>query len=405
MRSLPTAALVVVLASLSIPAEAQDASPPGRRAARREAETKASEDAVQRNAALAKGVELLLSMQEGDGADGKAEWPYEGVYRVRGSIPVGYRVGGTSICAMALLEAPGYDTDEPRREAVRRAAAFVCRAADDPLMSATDYDGGYDVRCWGYCYALQFLLDLRTAKAVPEGMSEEVDRRVRQYIGALQQVEIPQVGGWNYARPPGRESPAPASPFVTAPCLRALFEAKAQGFDVDAAAVQRGLDALERCRTASGAFAYAARGNASRSTDGTPGAIGRMVAAEVTLALAGRSDIPRIRGALDAFLAHWDQLEKRRQQPGTHVGPFAVAPYYFFYAHLYAAEAIEQLPAHERPYYRDRLAALLFKVREANGSWNDRVFPRSANFGTATALLALSAPNRRPPAGWPHAQE
>lgn len=34
----------------------------------------------------------IVSMQSGD--DG-GEWPYEGVYRVGGNIPVAYRVGGT----------------------------------------------------------------------------------------------------------------------------------------------------------------------------------------------------------------------------------------------------------------------------------------------------------------------
>jgi hypothetical protein len=37
------------------------------------------------------------------------EWPYEGVVRVAGLIPQGYRVGGTAICCWATLESPGFD--------------------------------------------------------------------------------------------------------------------------------------------------------------------------------------------------------------------------------------------------------------------------------------------------------
>src|SRR5262245_34080902 len=77
-----------------------------------------------RREALGKGVEAILRLQQGDE---KAEWPYEGVYRVRGNIPDGYRVGGTAICVMALVEAPGYAEDEARKSAVARGVAFICK--------------------------------------------------------------------------------------------------------------------------------------------------------------------------------------------------------------------------------------------------------------------------------------
>ena len=65
------------------------------------------------DAVVARGAELLLGCQEGEGA---REWPYEGVYRVKRKIPIGYRVGGTAICAMSLMAAAGYD-DDPERHA------------------------------------------------------------------------------------------------------------------------------------------------------------------------------------------------------------------------------------------------------------------------------------------------
>ena len=91
------------------------------------------EDAVKR------GVAVLLELQEGDA---KSEWPYEGVYRAQGEIPVGYRIGGTSITAIALMRAPGFAGDGPRKAAVERAATFVCKAVQHPLMSIDDYDAG-----------------------------------------------------------------------------------------------------------------------------------------------------------------------------------------------------------------------------------------------------------------------
>jgi hypothetical protein len=51
--------------------------------------------------------------------------------------------------------------------------------------------------------------------------------------------------------------------------------------------------------------------------------------------------------------------------------------------------AIEHLPESERVANRTRFRELLFKVRDGDGTWNDRVFPRSASFGTAMSVLAL----------------
>ncbi len=365
-------------------------------------------------AAIAKGVELLLAMQESLGAPtptpnpapapdpegfAASEWPYEGVYKVGGKIPIGYRVGCTAICAVTLLKAPGYDGDKPRQEAVARALKFVAAARNHPLMSEQNYSGGYDVRCWGYIYAVRFLCALKTASAIPEGQAAEADLACRWYLSALHALEMPRTGGWNYARPEGRQTPGAPSPFMTAPALRALFEAAAAGYPVDGAVVARGLESLEKARAASGAFAYA--GVADKRADLVPGATGRMLASESTLLLAGRSSVANVRAALDAFIVHWKWLEARRQQQGTHIPPYQIAPYYVMYAHAAAGEAIELLPKPERAEYRRRFNELLFSIRDEGGTWNDRVFKRSANYGTACALTAMMAPDQPAPAGWP----
>jgi hypothetical protein len=340
--------------------------------------------------AVARGVEILLAMQEGGEGEARAEWPYEGVYRVRREIPIGYRVGGTGICAMALVLGPGYEEDGERQAAVARATRFVTGAIEHPLMSP-DYESGYDVRGWGYCYGLQFLLRLRAAGVVPPALVETVDSAVRFYVDAIEQTEIGEMGGWNYARRAGMNTAAP-SPFMTAPTVLALLEAKTQGIDVDMEVVDRAVNALLMCRTPSGAVAYTQPRDPERVRDATPGAIGRMVATESALYVAGRGGLPRVRGAIDSFIVHWDWLDKRRAQSGTHKPPYGVAPYYFYYAHYYVAVAIELLPEPERAEYRRRVDELLFAVRLDDGGWNDRVFERSENYGTAMAIMALMRP-------------
>jgi hypothetical protein len=339
--------------------------------------------------ALTRGCEILVERQRAQTENGKKnQWPYEGVYRVAGEIPMGYRIGGTAICTIALARAPGFETDPKRAEAVARAVEFLCTAREHPTMSEKDYTAGYDVRAWGYIYSIECIARLKQLGRLPEAQAQAADDAMKWYIDALQKVEIPQVGGWNYARPRGRDTVAPPSPFMTGPAIQALWRAKEVGYEIDQKIIDRALDFLERSRAESGSVVYS--GDASeRSRDLSPGAVGRMVVVESTLSQAKRSKPRDVRGAVDAFIVHWDWLKQRKQQNGTHVAPYGVAPYYFMFAHYYAAQAIEELPAAERPEYRRRVNALLFSVREEDGSWNDRVFDRSAAYGTAMAMMAM----------------
>ena len=347
---------------------------------------------------IATAVERLVAMQEDPG-----QWPYEGVYRVGGKIPVGYRIGGTGICGEALLRAPGYTDDPARVAAIGKAISFVCEGIKEPLMSPDDYDGGYDVRGWGMCYGARFLLAAQRAGAVPEAMKDQAKAATEWYLAALAKLEIPQVGGWTYSRQPGRDTPCPASPFMTAPCLETLFAAKAQGYAVDPAMIERALKALAGTTAAgSGYVDYSGGKGVKDKADQIPGAVGRMCAAEVAMTLAGRGSPERLERAIEAFCAHWDALEVRRAKTGTHVAPYGVAPYYFFYAHYYAAQGIALLPDDRREKHWAVFNALLFRTRSAEGTWNDRVFPRSANFGTAMSMMALlmQQPGAPDPARW-----
>ncbi|MGH7131052.1 MAG: hypothetical protein ACREJO_03810 [Phycisphaerales bacterium] len=355
---------------------------------------KALEDAVKR------GVAVLLELQEGDA---KSEWPYEGVYRAQGEVPVGYRIGGTSITAIALMRAPGFAGDGPRKAAVERAATFVCKAVQHPLMSIDDYDAGYDVRGWGYTYGLMFLLEAKEAKALPEKLAADVEKTIRFCLDGVQRTVIPEAGGWNYARPTGKDKPAGPSPFMTGPTLIALFEAKKAGYAVDEKIVS---DALKFMAAARGpgpdrTVVYSGLANErSVKGSGAPGASGRMCVTEVTLTLAGQGNVDNLRNAVETFIKNWDQLDVRRMMTGTHIPPYSVAPYYFMYAHYFAAQAVEMLPEAERAGYREKINKLLFSVRREDGSWNDRIFKRSGGYGTSMAILAILQPKLPAPVKW-----
>ena len=390
------------------PADTKPAEPPKETAL---SDARAPNDPKRIEEALAKVVDLLLAKQEdmehpSAEPDTRAEWPYEGVVRVQGLVPIGYRIGGTANTCVCLLRIPQYAADPKRQAAVARAIAFIAQQTANPLMSADAWDGGYDVRGWGYTYALAFCMELKNAKAIPADppeMAKKVEDIIAWSLDGLKKTEIKGVGGWNYAHSPGRDSACPSSPFMTGPTLQALFEARKNGYEVDEGMITRALDALERCRGSTGSFAYAAeKAQNPERPEAIPGAVGRMLVGEVTLYLGGRSDQARVRAAIDAFLAHWTWLDQRRAKPNTHAGPYNIAPYYFYYAHYYCAQAIELLPKgardQDRLEYRRRLDELLFSVQLADGSWNDRVFSRTSNYGTSMAAMSFLMPTTRTPA-------
>jgi len=330
------------------------------------------------------------------GAADACEWPYQGVYRVRGDggvvIPSGYRVGGTSIVCEALMTAHGGSEDMPAEAdaAIRRSLDFVLdRLANDRTM-AVGPKRGYDVRGWGHAYALRFLQLAKEGGLVADDRTEAIDAAIGEMVERLEANQT-SMGGWNYA------GDLAVSPFMTGATLLILFDAVDSGVEVPADMVERALDALEAARTDEVSYAYS--GEATGPVK-MPGSSARSAVAELALYKAGRSGIDDLRRAVDGFFVGWDDLLVRKSQQGTHVGPYGIAPYYFFFGHTYVAMAIEELPEAERAARRAALAELIWRTRDEDGSWNDRIFPRSASYATAMVILALRAPEAEAVPAW-----
>jgi hypothetical protein len=335
----------------------------------------------------------LVEIQE----DG--EWPYEGVYRVRAEIPFGYRVGGTALTAGALLAA-GDPKDEKVRAAIEAGCAFVLANLGDERLAPSTVDA-YDVRIWGQACALEFLCAMRAAERLGE-RRKSADEWIAKLVATLATEEI-DGGGWNYA------TRKQSASFVTAPVVQALLAARAQGEKVDDAILGRARDVLIAQRAQEGGYVYSGRAGAAdekgqlgaRSVrESLPGAAARMPACEATLALLGAGSAQRLALAVENFHTNWGELEKRRKQPGTHEPPYGIAPYYFYFGHRYAAQAIELGPPEAREKERARLLGRLLATRDADGTWNDRVFPRTRNYGTSMAVLALLAERTPVPKAW-----
>lgn len=343
-----------------------------------------------RAALIAGAVEQLIAIQEG------GEWPYEGVYRVDREIPIGYRIGGTSIVATTLLHAA--PANPAANAAIARGLESVLALLDHPLMKPSTEDT-YDVRVWGHSYALAFLCELRAAKKLGSHEADAV-RWIPKLIETLATEEIPG-GGWNYAN---HKQPAT---FVTAPVIQSLLFAREQGGKVPDELFERARNVLLCARHGDGAFVYSGGakepgglGMSGTQTASLAGASGRSAACESTLWLLGATTLDHVRESALNFFEHWDDLEARRKKTGTHEGPYRIAPYYFYYAHAFTAQAIELLPEKTRDELRQRMFDTLLRTRDEDGTWDDRIFARTRNYGTSMAVLALLTEKAPRPKAW-----
>jgi hypothetical protein len=295
---------------------------------------------------------------------------------VNGKIPVGYRIGGTAIVCSALISSGA--AEQKIAPAVARGTRMILKELQDPLMKP-QRSNRYDVRIWGHIYALDFFCRLQQMDGFDE-LKTETKPHIQELAEAVIYQEI-KSGGWNYA------NQMQHCCFATGPAVQALLLAKKQDIQIPDDVLHRSAAALSGSHSASGVVSYSGGKN---NRDTLPGSIARAPVTVATLMLLGRGSSADLQSSIEAFHEHWKELEKRRQKTGTHAPPHGIAPYYFFYGHRYLAQAIQLLPAEKQTAQFERFEEVLLRTKQADHTWNDRVFEQSKAFGTAMAVLALS---------------
>lgn len=356
--------------------------------ARQEAKQLFDYNKATRSSVISDSIRKLVEMQ----VDG-APWPYEGNYRVAGKIPVTYQVGGTSLVSLAILYG-AKKNDDSAWAAFRSGLNFVLEQNDHPMMKAARVDG-YDMRVLAQAYALLFLRHVQLKDAGGD-LADQVAPAMAKLAKALV-LEQMKDGGWNYQGRPVHSS------FVTASVVQALLWARPVNDIITDEVLTGATAALEASRFKDGGFLYFGTHESKPKRDlqdQLPGSIARGAICETMLSRLGKGSTVRIEHSIESFYLHWDQLEARRGIPGTHDGPYLIAPYYFYYGHRYAAQAIELLPESRRLAERQRMFNLLMRTRNSNEMWNDRNFARSRSYSTAMVLLALMSENIGLPPPW-----
>jgi Prenyltransferase and squalene oxidase repeat len=340
--------------------------------------------------AIRRGLDWLVAAQNPDGswAHGTQDSLLEDVFALESYYA--WQMAADALACTALLACE--ETPE-RRAVLDRGLERLCAARLPGRGETWDIDYVWAMACGlPACVAAA-----RDPRYRDEPWRTRIERRGREFCALLAKRQTVD-GGWGYydSEPFPRTS-LWATSFTTASVIPALIEARDLGWAVDPALIERAVRYVERCALPNGAYAYDLRpipSFAGESINAVPGSLGRIQVCNWALAKAGVARITpdRVREGLEAFFRDHAFLDVARMKPIPHEAYYRNAGYFYFFGHVYAARAIELLPAAEREAWHARLRAQVIKAQQADGSSLDfqgGAYLRVAD--TAFSILALQA--------------
>jgi len=343
-------------------------------------------------AAIAKGVDYLVRHQERDGSFGAPRNIMLSETFATIHTYEAWTYATTGLAAMALADCGQGDA---ARRALDRAIDWLIATPLPKRVSEWDCD-----HVWGDVYGLQAVAHLlRHPRLEDDPRKPALVRRGKELIRQLCEWQAP-LGGWGYYEGPVVAKPNSwSTQFTTAVGVIALLDAKAAGLPVDAAHLDKAVRAVAHCRLPNGAYTYSVDTISSPAgleyINQVKGSLGRIQIGNVALFRAGELDRRAVKAGLDEFFRHHQFLAVARKKPIPHESWYAVAAYFFLFGHYYAAEAIELLPAEQRPKYARALEGKLLAIQEDDGAfWDFHISTYTRAYGTAFAVMSLARANR-----------
>ena len=338
---------------------------------------------------LNQGSSFLLKRQNPDGSWGSARQtkglnifaPVPGSHRA-------FRLAVTALSVSALLEIKA--DDKNYSDCLDKAQTYLLDNL--PQLRRASPMALYNV--WSHCYALQALSRMHMLSKERK-KRESIEKVMAQQIKMLETYESID-GGWGYydfnaqtKRPSGS-----SISFVNATGLIALKEAESIGIEVPEKLVRRALDAIKRQRLPDHSYLYGEylKYRPRHGINRPAGSLGRSNACNLALEIWEDPSITDEihKTCLDRLIKRNGWLSVARKRPVPHESWFAVAGYFFYYGHLYAAFCVDSLSPGDQPYYKNELAKILIPLQEKDGSWWDFPFyDYHQQYGTAMALLSL----------------
>lgn len=314
------------------------------------------------------GVTFLLDQQRDDGGFTDARY----AYWPNSEITPNVWVAITAIACTALLEhrAAHPQLHERIDRALARGEAYML----DPKRLTR----GINEDCYSDAYRLMYFAR-RTAASDGEARQRLI-ARMNEIVQAAAARQQPS-GFWAHEY---------ENAFATGAVLQEVLAAKAAGASVPEEVTDRAAQALLSARFQNGAYVYGGAAGKGRAT-GLKDSAGRMPVCEGSLLQLGRSDLDKVRFALQNFWDHMQNLEVVRRNDFHSDGE--LAGFFFFHSVFHASEVVHLLPKEDQAVHWQRFTALLQQIPELDGSFLDS-HELGRSYGTAMALLTLANATR-----------
>ncbi|QDT07100.1 hypothetical protein K227x_55250 [Rubripirellula lacrimiformis] len=341
-----------------------------------------------------RGIAFLLADQNPDGSWGSATRTKSlNIYAPVPGAHHAFRTATTSLCIAALIELETESVADKAKvsASIDRAETWLIERL--PRLRRATANAIYNV--WGHAYSIQALVRMHGRHAGDEAAQAGIVALIQSQFDMLTRYESVD-GGWGYYdfRYGGNQPTSSSISFVGGTVLIALAEARDIGVQPPQRIVDRAIDALNRQKKPDFSYLYGEylQYQPMRGINRPGGSLGRTQCCNTALRAWGDTTVT------DNVAMHWlyrlyvrnGWLDIGRKRPVPHESWMQVAGYFYYYGHYYAALSMDQLPAFERPPYRELLARLMLDRQEKDGSWWDYpLYDYHQPYGTAFALMTL----------------
>ncbi len=347
-------------------------------------------DPAEVEAAIRRGVDFLLERQNPHGSWGSARNTKGlNIYAPVPGAHDAFRAAVTAMCVSALIES-GDDRPEVGA-AIDRGEAWL----EENLGDVRRATGDAIYNSWAHIYAIEGLARMHARKPDDADRRRRIEALIAGQLDRLKRYECVD-GGWCYYDFNARTQKPSGSTisFVSAAALVALHDVKATGAELPQPMIDRAIESIRRQRKPDFTYYYGEYLNdvPMHPVNRPGGSLGRSQACNLAMRLWGDKLVTDevVTTWLDRLFARNLWLDIGRKRPIPHESYFAVAGYFFYFGHYYAARGIELLPEDRRGVYRDHLAAVLLPLQEKDGSWWDYPFyDYHQQYGTAFAVMSL----------------
>ncbi|MFT4547388.1 MAG: hypothetical protein ACI8XO_002932 [Verrucomicrobiales bacterium] len=350
------------------------------------------------DSAIRRGADFLITDQNKNGSWGSATRTKD--LNIYASIPGShhaFQAACTAMAVEALWESGLAGSNPAVQQSIDRGEAYLFEKLE--RVRRADQTAIYNV--WTHAYAIQCLARMSLEKADDKERQQRIKELIANQIDRLRRYESVD-GGWGYYdfRYGTKRPSSSSTSFVSAAALVAFHDAEQAGFDVPQDMKDRAIASIQRQRKKNNTYVYAEphKMRPMGSINRAGGSLGRSQACNIALRLHGDETITDV--VLDEWLnrltARNGWLDIGRKRPRPHESWFAVAGYFFYFGHYYAARCIDDLPVEtdvEKALVKrqqDQLAAILLRLQEKDGSWWDFPFyDYHQPYGTAFAIISL----------------